>query len=45
MFYVYIIKSSKDKMLYTGLTNDLKKEWNCIIREKFIQLKIGNHLL
>ncbi len=25
MYYVYIIKSKKDKMLYTGSTNDLKK--------------------
>lgn len=25
MFYVYILKSLKDKMLYTGSTNDLRK--------------------
>lgn len=25
MYYVYIIKSKKDKMLYTGSTNNLKK--------------------
>ena len=25
MYYVYIIKSKKDKMLYTGSTNDLNK--------------------
>lgn len=25
MYYVYIIKSSKDGMLYTGSTNDLKR--------------------
>ncbi|OHB98478.1 MAG: excinuclease ABC subunit C [Planctomycetes bacterium RIFCSPLOWO2_12_38_17] len=25
MFYVYILQSKKDKQLYTGYTNDLKK--------------------
>lgn len=25
MFYVYILKSLKDKLLYVGSTNDLKK--------------------
>ena len=25
MFYVYILKSSKDKGLYTGFTNNLKR--------------------
>jgi len=25
MYYVYILKSKKDKKLYTGCTNDLKK--------------------
>jgi putative endonuclease len=25
MYYVYILQSTKDKQLYTGCTNDLKK--------------------
>jgi len=28
MFYVYVIKSKKDKKLYTGYTNDLKRRFN-----------------
>jgi len=27
MFYVYILKSIKDGLLYTGSTNDLKKRF------------------
>lgn len=27
MFYVYILKSKKDKLLYTGSTNDLRKRF------------------
>lgn len=27
MYYVYILKSKKDKLLYTGSTNDLKKRF------------------
>jgi putative endonuclease len=27
MFYVYVIKSKKDKKLYTGYTNDLKRRF------------------
>ncbi|MFH0852223.1 MAG: GIY-YIG nuclease family protein, partial [bacterium] len=28
MFYVYILKSSKDKKLYIGSTNDLKRRFS-----------------
>lgn len=28
MFYVYILRSRKDKKLYTGFTNDLKKRFS-----------------
>ncbi|PIP24489.1 MAG: excinuclease ABC subunit C [Candidatus Nealsonbacteria bacterium CG23_combo_of_CG06-09_8_20_14_all_37_18] len=28
MWYVYILRSNKDKQLYVGLTNDLKKRIN-----------------
>ena len=27
MFYTYVIKSKKDKKLYTGYTNDLRKRF------------------
>jgi len=27
MFYVYVLKSSKDKALYIGCTNDLKRRF------------------
>lgn len=27
MFYVYVLKSEKDGMLYTGSTNDLKRRF------------------
>ena len=27
MFFVYILKSNKDKKLYTGYTNDLRKRF------------------
>ena len=27
MYYVYILKSKKDNLLYTGSTNDLKKRF------------------
>lgn len=28
MFYVYVLKSKRDNMLYIGSTNDLKKRFN-----------------
>jgi len=28
MYYVYILQSLKDKMLYTGITKDLKRRLN-----------------
>lgn len=28
MFYVYVLKSKKDDMLYTGSTKDLKVRFN-----------------
>lgn len=28
MFYVYVLKSKKDHLLYTGSTKDLKKRFN-----------------
>ncbi len=28
MFYTYILQSKKDKKLYTGFTNDLRKRFN-----------------
>ena len=28
MFYTYILRSTKDKKLYTGSTNDLRKRFN-----------------
>jgi putative endonuclease len=28
MFYVYVLRSCKDKNLYTGFTNDLKKRFS-----------------
>jgi putative endonuclease len=28
MYYVYVLKSKKDKKLYTGCTNDLQKRFN-----------------
>ena len=28
MFYIYLLKNSKDNELYTGYTNDLRKRFN-----------------
>ena len=39
MFYVYILKSKKDQMLYTGSTKDLKKRFELHNSGKVISTK------
>ena len=39
MYYVYIIKSKKDNMLYTGSTNDLKKRLELHNKRKIFSTK------
>ncbi|MCD4704776.1 GIY-YIG nuclease family protein [bacterium] len=39
MYYVYIIKSKKDNLLYTGSTKDLKKRFDLHNKGKIISTK------
>ena len=39
MFYTYILRGTKDKVLYTGSTNDLRKRFNMHNRGKSLYTK------
>jgi putative endonuclease len=39
MYYVYILLSKKDKKLYTGCTNDLRKRFNLHNSGKVVSTK------
>ena len=39
MFYTYLIQSKKDKRLYTGATDDLRKRFNLHNRNQVISTK------